>query len=79
MPKIGHLGQKFWKTNVIFKIIIFEIGYRRNFVKIRKLILLGPKYPKLGIWAQNFGRQISDLKSASSEYGTCEIFLRLES
>ena len=48
---------QFWKTNVRFEIINFEIGYKWNFVKNRKLILSGPKCPKLGIWAQNFGKQ----------------------
>ena len=28
----------------------------RNFIKITKLILLCPKYPNLGIWAPNFGK-----------------------
>ena len=50
------------KVNVRFEISTFEIGYMRNFVKIRKLIPFGPKCPKLGIYAQNFGKQMSDLK-----------------
>ena len=29
----------------------------RNLVKIKKLILFGPKYLNLGIWAQNFGEK----------------------
>ena len=53
MPKFEHLGSKFSKTNVRLEISIFEIEYIQNFVKIRKLILLGAKYQKLGIWAQH--------------------------
>ena len=60
-------GLKNFKANVIFEIIIFEIGYMPNVVKIRKLILFGAKCPKLGIWAQKFGEQMSDLKSAPSK------------
>ena len=67
MPKIGHLGSKFWKTNVRFEINTFEIRYKVNFVKIRKLMFLDPKCPNLGIWAQNFGKQVPDLKSAASK------------
>ena len=43
MPKIGHLGSKFWKTNVRFEISTFEIRCKGNFVKIRKLIFFDPK------------------------------------
>ena len=39
----------------------------RNFVKIRKLILFGPKGLIFGIWAQNVGKQMPDLKSAPSK------------
>ena len=62
MLKIGHLCSKFWKTDVKFEIITFKIGYERNFVKIRKLIPFDPKCSKFGICAQNFGKQMSDLK-----------------
>ena len=37
----------------------------------RKLILFGSKYPNLDIFAQNFGRRMSDLKSVPSKYSTC--------
>ena len=47
MPKFGDLGSKFSKANVRFEISPFEIGYMRNFVKIRKLIPW-PKMPKFG-------------------------------
>ena len=43
----------------------------RNFVKARKLIVSGTKWQKLGIRAQNFGTQISVLKSAPSKEPTC--------
>ena len=41
----------------------FEIGYLRNVVKIRKLLLFDTKCPYLGIGARNFQKSISDLKS----------------
>ena len=53
MLKFGDLGSKFFKTNVRFEIIFFEIGSRQNFVMIRKLILIDPKYPNLVIWARS--------------------------
>ena len=74
MPKFGDLGSKFLKTNVKFEINTFEIWYMRNFVKIKELILFGPKCPKafglkafkksqtFGIWAQNFQRQMINFK-----------------
>ena len=46
---------------------------------MRKLILFDPKCLKLDIFAQNFGKQMSDLKSSPSIEGTYEILLRLES
>ena len=42
------------------------------------MILFGPKRPNLRIWSWNFRKQISDLKSAFSKYGTSKIWLRLE-
>ena len=63
----GDLGSNFSKNNVRFEISTFEIGYMRNFAKIRKLILFGPKCENLGIWAQNFRKIMSDLKLASSK------------
>ena len=44
---------KFSKTNIRFEISIFKISYKQNLVKIRKLIPFGPRYPNLGIWAEN--------------------------
>ena len=68
MLKIGHLGSKFWKTNVRFEISTFKIECKGNFVKIRKLIFfLTQKCPNLGFWAHNFGKQMADLKSAPSK------------
>ena len=54
----------FWKTSVGFEVITFQIGYMGNFLKIRKLILFDAECLKSGIWAQNFEKKISDLKSA---------------
>ena len=48
-------------------------------VKIRELILYGPKGLRLGIWASILGKRMSDLKSAPSRQGTKEILMRLES
>ena len=67
MPKFGDLGSKFLETNVKFEISNFEIGYVRNFVKIRNLTLFGPKCPNLGIWARNFQKQMTNLKSVHSK------------
>ena len=64
MPKIGHMCSNFWKTSVGFEVITFQIGYMGNFLKIRKLILFDAECLKSGIWAQNFEKKISDLKSA---------------
>ena len=43
---------------------------------IRKLLLLGPKSPNLGIWAHHFQKQMSDLKSASSKLSTGKVSLK---
>ena len=67
MPIFGNLYSKSSKVNVKFKISTFEIDYMRNLAKIKKLILFGPECPNLGIWAQNFRKPMSDLKSAHSE------------
>ena len=39
----------------------------QNFVKIRKLILFGPKCQKMALWAQNFQRQMTNLKFVPSK------------
>ena len=70
MPKFGHFSSKYSKTIVRLKISTFEIGYMRNLVNIRKLKYFGPKGPCLGIWAQHFGKQMSDLRSAPSKWST---------
>ena len=67
MPKFGDLGSKFSKTNNRFEICTFEIRHMCNFVKIRELILLGPKYTYSGVWARNFPTQMPELKSAPSK------------
>ena len=67
MPKFGDLGSIFSKANVRFEISAFKIGYIRNFIKIRMLILFDPKCPNLGIWSRNVREAISDLKSAPSK------------
>ena len=51
MPIFGDLVSKFSETNVRFEISTLEIGYMRNFAKIRKLIFFDPKCPNLGILA----------------------------
>ena len=67
MLKFGDLSSTFLKTNVRFEISTFEIGCMRNFAKIRKLILFGSKCTNLGIWARNFRKPMSGLKSAPSK------------
>ena len=54
---------KYSKTKVRFEISSLEIGYRQNFVMVRKLILFAPKCPNLRMWAQNFRKPVSNLKS----------------
>ena len=63
MSKFGYLGSKFLKTNDKFEISTFEIGYMKNFVKIRTLVHFGPKCQCLEIWARNFQKQMTDSKS----------------
>ena len=67
MPKFVDFTLKCSKANVRFEISTFEIEHMQNLVKIGKLILFGPKGLSLGIWAQNFGMQMSDLKSAPAK------------
>ena len=68
MPIFGELGTTFLETNVRFEISNFEIGYMQNFAdKIRKLILFDLKCLNFGIWAQNFQKTMSDLKSGPSK------------
>ena len=66
----------FSKTNVISEISTFEIGYMRNFTKIRKLILFDSKCPNLGIWVRNFRKTMSDLKSAPSKQKNRQNFVK---
>ena len=53
MPKFGDLGSKFLKIYDRFKTSTFQIRYMRNFVKVRVLILFGPKCPNLGMQNRN--------------------------
>ena len=64
MPKFGDLDSKFSKKNVRFESSYFKIGCRQNFVKIKKLMHFVLNCPHLGIWAANFRKQMSHLKSA---------------
>ena len=72
-PKSGNLSKKCSKTNVRFETGTFEIGYWQNFVKISKLIRFGPKCLNLGIWAPNFHKPMSNLKSGPLKCGSYEI------
>ena len=68
MRIFANLGSNFSKTNIRFGISTFEVAYIRNVaIKIRKLTLFDPNCPNLGIWAQNFRKIMSDLKSAPSK------------
>ena len=49
MPKFGGFWLKNFEKNVRFEVSTFEIGYSRNYVKIRKLIRFGAKCSSLGI------------------------------
>ena len=49
MLEYGDLSSKSLKRNIRFEVSTFEIRYIRNFVKIRKIIHFGAKYPNLGI------------------------------
>ena len=53
-----------FEKKVWFEISTFEIRYRQNFVKIKKLIPFGPKRPNLEVWAQTFRERMSHLQSA---------------
>ena len=67
MLKFGTLGSTFVKTNVRTEVSTFKIGFIKSFAKIRKLTIFDPKSPKMGIWAQNFTKPMSDFKSAPSK------------
>ena len=54
MPKFGHFGSKFSKNKVKFEISTFEIGYMRNFVKIRTLILFAQNTQIWGLGLEIF-------------------------
>ena len=64
--KFGDLGLKFLKTNFLKKISNFTTGYRRNFLKIKKLTSFDPKSLDWDSSAQHFWKRTSDLKSAPS-------------
>ena len=74
MLKFRHLGSK---TNVKFEISTFEIGYMRNFVKIRKLIFFGPKCPNLGIWARNLKKINDKFEISSFKIGYMQNFVKI--
>ena len=61
------LGSKYLKTSVKIEISTFEIEYIQKFVKIRKLILFGPKCPNSNLWAPTFQNQITNLKLVHSK------------
>ena len=75
-PRFGHFWSQIQTISVRFEI---QKGDKLNFVKIRKSRCFDPKCLKLGICAEDFGKQISDLKSTRTKYGTWEIFVKLKS
>ena len=79
MPKFGDLSLKVLKTNARFETSTFKNRIQASFIRITKIILFGPKCSNMGIWPQNFWKQMSDSKSVPWKYGRCESFLRLES
>ena len=52
--QIWWLGLKIFKKNDRFENSTFEIGYKQDFVKVRKLIIFGPKMPKFGHLGSKF-------------------------
>ena len=48
MPKFGHLGPAFWKTNVRFEISTLEIWYMLTCVKRLESDTFWPKRAKFG-------------------------------
>ena len=58
---------KFSTTRLRFEICTLEIGYRQNFITIRKLVLFSPKCTNLGIWAKIFQKSMSNLNAAPSK------------
>ena len=55
MPKSGDLV-----SNLAKPMSNLKERYKRNFLKIRKLMLYDPKSPGLGIWAQNFQQKVGN-------------------
>ena len=70
----------FWGfcLNVKLKSLLSNKG-KCNFVKIKKIIFVGSKCQKLGIWVWNFRRQMFDFKSVPLKQDTYKISLRLRS
>ena len=56
MLKFGNLRSQFSKTNIRFEISSFEIGFRQNFRKIKKMILLNAKMPLFGNLHSKFSK-----------------------
>ena len=77
MPKFGDLGLKFSKTNIRFEFNTFEIGYTRNFVKVRKLILFGPKCPDLDILGSKFSKINDKFGINTFEIGNMSNFVKI--
>ena len=65
-----NLGTRLLRTkNISFDVSTFEIAYRQNFFKSRKLTLFDAKCPHLRIRAQNFWKHVSDFEISTFETG----------
>ena len=78
MPKFENFGSKFSKANVRFEISTFEIGDMPNLVKIRKLILFGPKCQNLSIWATTFRNTNVRFQISTLEIGYKRNFVQIK-
>ena len=66
------------KTKVRFEISTFNIGYRQNFVKIRKLILFGHKCPNFGDLGSNLSKTNVKFEIGTFETGYLQNFVKIK-
>ena len=77
MSKFRNLGWKSLENNVIFEISTFEIMYRKNFVKIWKLLFFGPKMPILRNLGSIFSETNVRFEISTFELGYLQNFLKI--
>ena len=76
MLKFGDLCSNSSKTYVRFEISTFGIGYRKNFFKIKKLILFDLKRQHLGIQTQNFPKTKVRFEISTFKIGYMRNFIK---